>query len=294
MKSEEKKARCPCCGYLCCVLTMFLIALSIVFWYITIPIIAILIGSYIYISHKNQIKLYNSLDTKEKREEYTKEIGYLPIDKGKFTGEYKSWLIKKENERKSFLQPQQISQSEPTYQPTPEYKPEPTYQPKPTYQPATRQVKRTEKPISVQISPKDFKVKFKDYTANEKVIRLTFESIATIVLISFIILAVMSFIDRQYQRGIIFLIIMAICIIPNEIVEYKLRNKARIRKMKDLTEMKIQRNQYYQPLPAYQQEPAYRPPPKQEIEIEKIICPYCGGENNKTVKFCKNCGSRLD
>ncbi|MHA1491673.1 MAG: hypothetical protein ACTSRI_18710, partial [Promethearchaeota archaeon] len=206
-----------------------------------------------YINHKNQIKLYNSLDTKEKREEYIKEIGYLPIDKGKFTGEYKSWLIKKENERKSFLQPQQISQSEPIYQPTPEYKPEPMYRP------ATRQVKRIEKPISVQISPKDFKVKFKDYTANEKVIRLIFESITSIVLISFIILAVMSFIDRQYQRGIIFLIIMAICIIPNEIVEHKLRNKAQIRKMKDLTEMKIQRNQYYQSLPVNQQEPAYRP-----------------------------------
>ena len=273
---------------------MFLIALSIVFWYITIPIIAILIGSYIYISHKNQIKLYNSLDTKEKREEYIKEIGYLPIDKGKFTGEYKSWLIKKENERKTFLQPQQTTQSEPTYQPQPAYQPEPTYQPQPTYHPATRQVKRTEKPISVQIGPKDFKVKFKDYTANEKVIRLTFGSITTIILISFIIFAFISFIEQQYLRGIISLIIMVICIIPNEIVEHKLRNKARIRKMKDITEMKIQRDQYYQPLPVYQQEPAYRPAPRKEIEIEKIICPYCGGENKKTVKFCKNCGSRLD
>ncbi len=302
-KSKEKKVGCPCCGYLCCAFSMVLIALSIVYWYITIPIIAILIVGYIFVSHQNRIKVCNSLDTIEKHEEFIKETGNYPIDKGKFTSTYKAWLIKKENERKASLQ-QQTTQAQPTHQPQPAYQSEPTLQPqpvhepKPSYPPATRQVIGIEKTISAKIRPKDFKVKFKDYTANEKAIRLIFDFIAAIILISFIIFAILSFVQQQYMRGIISIIVMMICLIPNEIVEHKLRNKARIRKMNEFIEMKTQREQYYQPKKVYQQEPihrqepTYQPVPKQEIE--KVFCPLCGGENKKKDHFCKNCGSKLD
>ncbi|MDX1798551.1 MAG: hypothetical protein R3255_07875 [Candidatus Lokiarchaeia archaeon] len=119
-KSEKKQVSYSSLGYCCCVVLVTLIALSIIFWYITIPLIGILIIIYLIFRHQNKKKLYITLDTTIKQEEFSKESGYLPLEKGKFTKKYKVWLIQKENEKKIVLplQPTLISPNpyQPVYQ----------------------------------------------------------------------------------------------------------------------------------------------------------------------------------
>lgn len=118
-KSEKKKGDYSSLGYCCCFLLVTLIVLSIMFWYITVPIIIVLIIIYLINRHQKKKKLYITLDTKVKQEEFIRETGYVPIEKGKFTEKYKAWLIQKENEKKALLQQQPILQSQPSYQPAP-------------------------------------------------------------------------------------------------------------------------------------------------------------------------------
>lgn len=118
-KSDKKKVDYSGLGYCCCVVLMGLIVLSITFWYITVPIIIVLIIIYLINRHQKKKKLYISLNTKIKQEEFIRETGYVPIKKGKFTEKYKIWLIQKENEKKALLQQQAILQSQPSYQPAP-------------------------------------------------------------------------------------------------------------------------------------------------------------------------------
>ena len=105
-------------GYCCCIVLMTLIVLSIIFWYITIPLIGVLIIIYLIFRHQKKKKLYITLDTKIKQEEFIKESGYVPLEKGKFTKKYKAWLIQKENEKKLLLQIQPTLQSHSPDQPT--------------------------------------------------------------------------------------------------------------------------------------------------------------------------------
>lgn len=437
-KSDKKKVDYSGLGYCCCVIFIVLIYLSITFWYITVPIIIVLIIIYLINRYQKKKKLYITLNTKIKQEEFVRETGYVPIKKGKFTEKYKIWLIQKENEKKALIQQQAILQAQPSYQPVPRQEnemeknalirelhtlksnilelpqkyptssinfgagvaqakeqvpiicsniddainalkkgkdsnnrpitkyqiadglsnlinatrrqqfiglitsvlnndginelkkelfeleqiaakirsfrlepisqPQPIPQPQdiappqpiPRPQPISQPVYRQEKEIEnlIQVDSKDFKVKFRDYTPNEKAIRVIAGSIMTTLLIFFPLFIIWSVINQMgLQNIVISIIIMAIFFIPHEILEKKLRNRARIRKQKAMVAKyldlkKVPSPPSYQTQPVYQPEPVYQPPPRQETE--KIICHYCGSENLKINKYCKNCGSKLD
>jgi len=65
----------------------------------------------------------------ERQEEFTKETGNFPIINDKLTKEYKSWLIRKENERILLSQQQSTVQPQTTYQTTPVSQPQAISQP---------------------------------------------------------------------------------------------------------------------------------------------------------------------
>ena len=458
-KSEKKKVDYSGLGYCCCVILVTLIVLSIIYWYITIPIIGVLIIVYLIFRYNNKKKIYITLDTKIKQEEFITETGYLPIENGKFTEKYKVWLIQKENERKGLLQlqptlqPQISYQVAPTYQPVPRREmekntlirelhtlksnileipqkyptsnysfgagvvqakdqvpiicsniddainalkigkdsqnrpitayqiadglnklinatrhpefiglitsvlnndginelvkklneleqiaekireirrepisptqtivqpqsisrpqsrpqrqsitpPQPISRPQQTPTPVYSQEKEIEDLI--QVDTKDLKIKFRDYNSNEKIIRVITELLAITLFIFFSIFIIWSVMNKLYANIIISAIIMGIYIIPHEIIEKRLLNRARIRKQKAMVAKYLklkevpsrpsyQTQPVYQPEPVYHPEPVYQPVPRQETE--KIICQYCGSENLKNNKYCDNCGSNLN
>jgi len=173
--------------------------------------------------------------------------------------------------------------------------PQPIPRPQPISQPVYRQEKEIENLI--QVNSKDFKVKFRDYTPNEKAIRVIIDSIAITLFIFFSFFIIWSVINQLYVNIVISIIIMTIYLIPHEIVERRIQNKARIRKQKAMVAKYLDLKKApsppsYQIQPMNQPEPVYQPPPRQETE--KIICHYCGSENLKINKYCKNCGGSLE
>ena len=193
------------------------------------------------------------------------------------------------------FQPESISHQQPIPQPQDIAQPQAIPRPQAIPQPVYRQEKEIENLI--QVDSKDFKVKFKDYTFNEKAFRVITESIAVTLIIYFPIFIIWSAINQLYENIVISIIIMAIYFIPHEILEKKLRNNARIRKQKAMIAKyvdlkKVQSPPSYQSQPVSQPEPIYQPAPRQEPE--KIMCHSCGSENLKTNKYCENCGSVLD
>jgi len=193
------------------------------------------------------------------------------------------------------FQPTHISQPQPVHQPQAIATPQPIPRPQPISQPVYRQEKEIENLI--QVDSKDFKVKFRDYTPNEKATRVITESIAITLFIFFPLFIIWSVINQLYVNIVISIIIMTFYFIPHEILEKKLRNNARIRKQKAMVAKyidlkKVPTPPFYQTQPVYQPEPVYQPAPRQETE--KIICYNCSSENLKIEKYCKNCGSKLD
>lgn len=79
---------------------------------------------------------------------------------------------------------------------------------------------------------KAFKVRFQDYTSKERTIRVVSEVITSFFFILFIVLSIISFINQEYSYGIVYLILLVLFIIPNEILEHDLKSKVRIRKIK--------------------------------------------------------------
>jgi hypothetical protein len=112
----KKKVDYSGLGYFCCFALILLIVLSILYWYITLPIIAILILTYLIYRQQVKKKLYIKLDTKIKQDESVKETGYKPTEKGKFTEKYKDWLIQKEKEKKKLIELPALSQSQLSYE----------------------------------------------------------------------------------------------------------------------------------------------------------------------------------
>lgn len=73
---------------------LIIIFVSTFFWPISVSIVIVIIVSIIVVRKQKKNKLYISLNTEKKQEDFEKETGYKPIENGKFTKRYKSWLIR--------------------------------------------------------------------------------------------------------------------------------------------------------------------------------------------------------
>ncbi|MHA1726753.1 MAG: zinc-ribbon domain-containing protein [Promethearchaeota archaeon] len=287
----------PCSCYLCCTFSIIILILLIAYWYIALPIIIILLISYMAISHQKNVKYISTLDSPKNQEIFTRETGFLPLKEGKLTKEYKEWLRQKDKNRKIASQLPPTQQTEPPIQPPAFPKQQLQEQPD-LLEPSISSKDKLKEPEILAISSKELKVRFKDYTRNEKIIRIIFELIGMTILIIFIAFIIMSFIHQNFVRGFVYLLILIILMIPFEIIERVLQNRARKRKAKKYEEFITQKTFPSQPPSklAYQTpiEPSYKTSLTQSQKVEKIICPYCGAENLKENKFCKECGSKLE
>jgi hypothetical protein len=82
---------------------------------------------------------------------------------------------------------------------------------------------------TLPIKPKDIKVKFRHYNSKEKVIKVAFDIIGTILLILFGFLIIFSIITEQYTNITIYIILLFAIFIPIEIVEGKIKKNAQKR-----------------------------------------------------------------
>ncbi len=287
----------PCSCYLCCIGLIILFILLIAYWYIALPIIIILITSYTIITHQKNLKYLYTLDSPKNQENFTRETSLQPLKDGKLTKEYEKWLLQNDRKKKTALQIPSMQRHQSTMQqpPSPQLQLQ-EHAEIPEASISSKEFQRETETLS--ISPKEFKVKFKDYTRNEKIIRIISNLIATIILIIFIISAIISFIHQNYLSGIIFLTTMIILIIPNEIIEHVLSNRARKRKAIRYAGLRAQKTFPIQSPEKLDFQPSFEPTNqlllKQSPIAEKITCPYCGAEIMKEDKFCKECGSKLE
>ena len=101
--------------------------------------------------------------------------------------------------------------------------------------------KKRKKSPSIPIKSKDLKIKFRDYTSKEKAIRVI---VGVITMIMFIILGIMiiiSIVNQQYVNIIIYIVIVVIGIIPNELIEKIIDKNAQRRKISGFIEEKIEK-----------------------------------------------------
>lgn len=101
--------------------------------------------------------------------------------------------------------------------------------------------KKNKKSLSIPIKSKDLKIKFRNYTSKEKAIRVISGAITMIMLIIMSILIIISIVNQQYVNIIIYIALIGIVIIPNEILEKKLKKNAQKRKISGFIEEKIEK-----------------------------------------------------
>jgi len=100
---------------------------------------------------------------------------------------------------------------------------------------------KSKKSPSIPIESKDLKIKFRNYTSKEKAIKVIGEVITGILIIILSIMIFISIINQDYANIIIYIAIIGILIIPNELIERKLKKNAQKRKISGLIEEKVEK-----------------------------------------------------
>jgi peroxiredoxin family protein len=113
---------------------------------------------------------------------------------------------------------------------------------------------KSKKSPSVPIKSKDLKIKFRDYTSNEKAIRVIAGIITGILIIIMSIMIIISVVNQQYINILIYVAIIGFGIIPNELIEKKIRKNAQKRKISGLIEKKVEKERIKEKPVSYMEE----------------------------------------
>jgi hypothetical protein len=111
--------------------------------------------------------------------------------------------------------------------------------------------KKRKKSPSIPIKSKDLKIKFRDYTSKEKAIRVIVGAITMIMFIILGIMIIISIVNQQYVNIIIYIVIIVIGIIPNELIEKIIDKRAQRRKISGFIEEKVEKERIKEKIVPY-------------------------------------------